>query len=506
MAISEIILPDCFLETAFSATAEQVPSITINLPNKMFAVPEYGIDVSATRAGQLYTHWQLGIDDGAPVSKKWDLVRWYQGDSVNTVVSRIPANADFAVISQIMEDRGHAGMIFDTAFMDACFVEIFSRTGQADPANTNIIGDYFDGDGLSQSALQAIQSPSGSTFWNTWRSRFSSETEARKNRDGVTSSYFTRNGSNPPSSNRNWMVSGYHDGWHRIPEYSHIYHLIAEIEQKHLAIRRKVFQFSWDVLEGSEWKIYRMGSYQGIKFTNPAGTIYKSTLNYVPPEINFRQGVIDSLLGDGVMYWGPAGRSTHDISRWVRSYNGGFDVSKTKWLKDGSNSPVDYNPNDPTMPAKSPGDNPNNYTGNNVQIIPPTFAGPGPNGIHHALGGRYAAAQAPSVANLRWPSFSYKLNGGSSLTGYASSNNPVTGSLGNATLSTLNNRNFGQHNIINQYEAKKPICWVAGSPGNGLIVWCNPQAKLTEVNEVTISESGSHVFEATGPSMRLFTW
>lgn len=502
MAITEIILPDCFREVSFSSAAEQVPAITINLPDKMFAVPEYGIDINATRAGQLYTHWQYGIDDGAAASKKWDLVRWYPGDTVQAVCNRIPSDPGFAVIAQILEDRGFHGMSGNQEFMDQCFVEMFSRTGQSDPANTNLIGDYFDGDGIGQIGLNALMAAPGSSFWNNWRTRFSSESEARKTREGVLSPFFAQN----KYQNRNWMIGGYHDGWHRIPEYTHLYHLVAEIEQKHLAIRRKTIQFCWDVLEGSEWKIYRMGSFQATRFENPAGNIFKSTLNNVPPEINFRQGVINSLLGDGMMHWGTASRSTFDIARWVRSYNGGFETSKTKWLKDGTSQVVDYNPNDPTMPAKSPGDNPNNYTGPNVQIIPPTFGGPGPSGIHNSLAGRYGVAQAPSTSNFRWPSFGYKINGGSTLTGYASSNDPVTGSLGNATFSTLNNRNFGQHNIVNQLEAKKPFLGVTGSPGNGFIVWCNPMAKMSEVNEVTISESGPHTFEATGPAMRLFSW
>ena len=504
MAITEIILPNAFQEVAFTSIAEQVPGITINLPDKIFAVPEYGIEINTTRAAELYTHWQLGISDGAANSKKWDTVRWYPGNTAADVASSIPNDPNFVVMLEILENRINAGMTGNGAFLADVMQRIFTNTGQADPANTNIVGDYYDGDGMGQSGIVALKSAPGASFWTNWKQRFVSESEARKDRDGVTSSFF----SDGKYEYRNFMVGGYLDGWHRIPEHTHIYHLIAELEQKALSIRRKKIQFCWDVLEGSEWKIYRQGSLQAIRFENPAGNIYKSTLNGVPPEIMFRQGVVNSMIGDGMINWGAAARTKHDIARWIRSYNGGFVTSKTKWKKDGTSLVVDYNPNDPTMPAKSPGDNPNNYTENNVQIVPPNFYGPAPYGIHDALGGRWAAAQVASKnTSLRWASGStYKINGGSANNMYPGGTSPVMGVLGNATISTLNNRNFEQDNIVRQLEYKKPIHLVAGVPGNGLILWCNPLARPAEVNEVTFTESGSHTFTAVGPRMRLFNW
>lgn len=508
MAITEIILPKVFQEVAFTSIAEQVSSININLPGKIFGTPEYGTEINATRAGQLYSHWQHGIDDGAPSSKKWDLLRWYPGDTASMAANRVPSDPNFVVVAQVLEDRGFFGNTSgNIEMMDDIFQEMYVRTGMSDPADTNLLKDYFDGDLLGFSPLDALMAAPGSSFWTTWKSRFNSEADARKNRDGVTDSFFTR-GSIPPYLNRNWMVGGYMDGWHRIPEHTQIYHLIAELEQKSLAVRRKKVQFAWDMLEGAEWKIYSMGSFQNIHFDNPAGDIFKSTLNGVPPEIMYRNGLIMTLLGEGILHWGAAARTSMDIGRWIRSYNGGFSTSKTKWRKDGTTSVVDYNPNDPTMPAKSPGDNPNNYTGPNVQIIPPNFYGPTPYGIHDSLAGRYMAAQViPKSSLMRWaPGASYKINGGSSIDMYPTGQNPVTGSLGDATISTMNNRNFGQNQIVRNYEVGKPIHIIGGNPGNGFILWCNPLARPGEVNEVTFTESGTHTFSATGPGIRLFNW
>ncbi|HSW79969.1 MAG TPA: hypothetical protein VLG47_04290, partial [Candidatus Saccharimonadales bacterium] len=412
------------------------------------------------------------------------------------------------VMAQILEDRGfHGNTTGNIELLDAIFAEIFSRTGQSDPANTNLVGDYFDGDGIGQIALDALRAAPGTTFWTNWKNKFSSETEARKNRDGTTSSFFTR-GTNTPFNNRNWLVGGYLDGWHRVPEYMHPYLLIAELEQKSIAARRKKIGFCWDMLEGAEWKIYGQGSFQNIHFDTPAGDIFKSTLNGVPPEMMFRQSVIMQLIGDGMIHWGAAARTSRDIGRWIRSYNGGFNTSKTKWRKQGTTQVVDYNPNDPTMPAKSPGDNPNNYPGNQVQIIPPNFYGPTPYGIHDALAGRWMAAQVIGKSSLmRYaPGATYKINGGSAINMYPGGTNPRTGSLGDATVSLLNNRNAGQNNIVYQCEAKKPIHIVGGNPGNGFILWCNPHARPNEVNEVTFTESGTHTFTAVGPAMRLYNW
>lgn len=504
MAATEIILPDVFQEVAFTSIAEQVSGITISVPNKIFAVPEYGIEIDATRAGQLYSHWQAGITDGAPASKKWDLLRWYPGETAAQVAARIPNDPNFVVMAQILEDRGFYGnSTGNFELLDEVFDLALAASGQADPANTNLIGDYFDSDGIGQIGLNALTSAPGSAFWTNWKLRFSSEAEARKDRDGNLSTFFTRG----TYLNRNWLVGGYPDGWHRVPEHTHPYLLIAELEQKALAVRRKKVQFVWDMMEGAEWKIYAQGSFQNIHFESPAGDIFKSTLNGFPPEMSFRQSVIMHLIGEGQIYWNTAGRTTMDINRWVRSYNGGFSPSKTKWRKEGTASVVDYNPNDPTHPPKSPGDNPNNYTGPNVQIIPPTFYGPTPYGIHDALAGRYMAGQVIGKSSLmRWPVATYKINGGSAINMYPGGSSPRAGSLGDATFSLLNNRNYGQDNIVYQLEAGKPIIAVGGNPGNGFILWCNPLARPNEVNEVTITESGTHTFTATGPGMRLFNW
>lgn len=500
---TEVILPRVFREHAFCSPAEQVAGINVDLPGKIFAVHSYDINTSKTRAEQLYSHLERGINNGHAANRQWTTARWYTGQSASDVANAVPSDKDFLYMSQIMEDRAHGGFIGDTTFMDQVFEQRFANTGQSDPANTNQIGDYFDHDGIAHIGLLSLTKPIGDSYWSQWRTRFSSESEARKDRDGVLSNFFSRGAG--PYTNRNWQAVGYWDGWHRSPEWTHIYHILAEIEQKHLAVRRKVVQFAWDVLEGSEWKIYRHGSMQGIRFENPAGWIYKSTLNYIPCEMGYRQSLLFSVIGDGHIQWGPGGRNTSDISRWVRSYNGGTEAAKTQWKADNMSLPVTYNPNDSSMPAKSPGDNPTNQTeGNNVQIVPPSFGGPGPTGVHDALAGRYMHELIKTkMITPKYAPFTFKINGGSSQNGYFDGEFPVMGTLGDGSLSTLNNRNFGQHNIIRQLEYRLPICIEDGLPGNGVVIWCKPDAKITEVNEVTLDDGT--VFEAIGPQMRVFS-
>lgn len=494
---TEIVLPRIFQEVAFTSIAEQVPAITINLPGKVFAVPEYGIEINAARAAELYTHTEYGISDGAPVSQKWTTVRRYGGMTPQNVADSIPHDPDFVVIAQIMEDLYNAGETNVVAFMDDTFDKIFDATGMADPADTNIVGDYFDSVSLAPAALAALQAAPGTTLWNDWRNRFSSESNARKGRDNNTVGYFTRGA----YLNRNYLLGGYLDGWHRVPEYTHAYMHIAEIEQMHLACRRKTFQFAWDILEGAEWKLYRQGSFQSIRFENPAGLIFKNTLNGVPPEMMYRQGIVNSIIGDGMIHWQPAARTKHDIARWIRSHNGGLATWKTKWLKDGQINPVDYNYSDPTHPVKSPGDNPLNYTGNDVQIIPPNFYGPIPYGIHDALAGRYMAELTKAKhTTLHWRPFTYTINGGSTIDGYFDGEDPVLGTLGDGSVSTLNNRNFGQHNIVNQFENQKPICIV----GSDVAHFCLPMARPGDEIEVTIDSGGTHTLEVIGPGWKVF--
>lgn len=500
---TKIELPRIFREVAFSSVAEQVPTIQIApIANKIFAVPAYDINVTPARAEQLYTHVHHGIS-GHNASKQWDTVRYY-GGSVDDLVNQTPSAQGYAVMSEVWENLLNAGRNSEAqGFVDQYFQKLFLRSGQIDPVNTNYIQDYYDHNEVGPGAIQAFMSSdansSFNTFWNTWKLRFSSEAEARKKMDGTALQYFARG----CYEYRNWMVPGYKDGFHRQPETSNIYLMIAVLEQMHLAVRRKAVQFCWDVLEGAAWKINRFASMQGLRFEAPPGMLYKATANPVPSEMMYQDGLITSLLGEGQIHWGPAGRTTTDIKRWVRSYTGGIEPWKNQWKGDGMAAPVDYNPANPTQPTVSPGDNPNNYTGNNVQIIPPSFGGPGPYGIHKALAGRYMASDIRSrYTKLYWPPFQYKVNGGSNIDGYFDGPNPVAGTLGDGSFTTLDNRNFEQYNVLNQMRYKKPILL----KGNNVAIWCKPDARINEVNVVTIDHGGIQTFEAVGPNMQVFGW
>jgi len=495
---TKIVLPRVFQEISFATPAETMPSITIDLPSKLFAVHSYDSASSASRALQLYSHTQWGINDGSPASTKWDTIRWYAGMTSQDIANSVPSDPAFISMAEIIENRLNAGVSGDhVAFKNDCFAKIHERTGVSDPADTNIVDDYWNGDSIGNIGLVALLNLGNATYWNNWRTRFSSETEARKDRDGNVANFFTDN----KYLHQNWLVGGYLDGWHRVPEYVHPYLLIAELEQKHLAIRRKTFQFNWDIMDGAEWKIYRFGSFQSIKFDQPSGRIFKSTLNGVPPEMMYRMGIINSTIGDAMIHWGAAGRTTNDISRWVRSYNGGFQEDKTKWQSIFDSFASTYNPNNPSHPTKSPGDNPNNYTGNNVQIIPPTFGGPTPHGIHDATAGRYMAhLTRADTSKLRWAPFTTKTNGGSEVDGYFDGDSPVLGTLGDGSFSTLNNRNFGQHNIVNQLQYKKDILLVK----DDYIHYCRPFAKVTDEIEVTVDDGTVSVCEVKGPGWHTF--
>lgn len=497
---SEIELPAVFQEIGFASLAEQVPGIVINnLPDKLFMVASYDWDATPARAEQLFSHVHHGIA-GHQANRQWDTIRW-DGQSVDELVNMVPNADGFGVVSEITENMTSAGKGAQAGeFIRQFYTKLFERSGKADPAETNAIGDYWEHMQIQVPGLQYLLNMDNDVFWNNWKNRMSSETEARKNYENVISPYFASGA----HEYRNMLVPGYRDGFHRIPEHSWIYILIAMLEQMHLAVRRKAVQFATDMLEGAEWKINRYSSMQGTRFTNPAGVMYRSSLNNTPSEIMYRDALITSLIGEGQMHWGAAGRSTTNIKRWVRSYNGGSAGWRNQWLKDGAQFPVDYNPNDPTHPALSPGDNPNNYTGSGVQIIPPGFGGPGPFGNHDSLAGRYMASMIRAVdadTNVKWPKFTYTVNG-QTKNGYYNGTTPMNGSLGNASVSTLNNRNFGQHNILNQARYKLPINWWIGK---GRALWCNPVARPSEVNVVTIDEGGkTYEFESVGSGIKVF--
>lgn len=493
---TEIILPRVFRQHSFSNLAEQIPAITIDPAGKVFAVASYGIDTSKTRAEQLYSHVEYGIGNGHAANRQWTTMRWYPGMSAQNVANSVPHNAGFVYFSQILEDWGNGGIPYNFPFLDDVMQKIFADLGQSDPVNTNMYRDYHDEDEVEWFGIDSLQAAQGSAYWTEWRSRFASESNARKNRNGDTPSFFSRGLYNFS----NWLVNGYLDAFFRVPEHFWIYALVAEIEQKHLAIRRKTVQFAWDVLEGTEWKTAAQSTYGGTRFESPPGFIYKVTQNHQPAHFMYFQGLINTVLGDGMVHWNAAGRDTPDISRWVRSYTGGAEPFKTQWKADNASFPVTYDPNNPTHPKRNPGDNPSNATDpSNVSIVPPSFGGPGPRGQHNALAGRYMAELIKNKYTvLKWPSFRYKINGGDWVNGYYNGQNPVMGTLGDASINTLNNRNFGQHNIINQLEYRKPLCW----HDTDCIIWCNPLARPNEVNFVELGDGST--FEAIGPNMRVY--
>ncbi|CAG5001989.1 hypothetical protein DYBT9275_02781 [Dyadobacter sp. CECT 9275] len=490
---TEIILPKIFRELSYSSIAEQDTSIVIsNMSDKIFAVDKYDIASSEARALQLYSHLHWGTT-GVTNDKLWDTVRWY-GESVTDKVNSIVNHKDFLFWAEMRENG------FSPSNVEAVYSQRFDNLGVADPTDTNQMQDYWAPGGVGIDLLTYTNSPT-SGDWSNLITRYSSETEARKEKNGSVTD-FINSGAH---EYRNWLAMGYLDAFHRVPEHAYVYGAIIQLELMHLAIRRKAVMFCEPILEGAAWFNYRAGSMQSVRFANPAGTIYKSVLNTVPAEISYRQGIISHEWGEGMTHWGPSSRDTKDIARWVRSHNGGLTTWKTKWKADNSSNIVDYDFNNPTQPARSPGDNPNNYP--DPQIIPPSFGGPVISTIHKSLAGRYMASITKSKRNkLFWPSFEWTTKGGTvHHDGYFDGTDPVLGSLGDGSITTLNNRNFGQHNAANQLRYKKPIC-VWGANGSDKIAhYCNPVAGINEEQEVTIDVSGGpYTFTAVGPNWQVF--
>jgi hypothetical protein len=200
------------------------------------------------------------------------------------------------------------------------------------------------------------------------------------------------------------------------------------------------------------------------------------------------------LLGHDYVLWHSSVPLVTTIENFTDSWAAG--AGPTLWQPTGGQI-TNYDPNNSAHPQRS--SSPVGQFPANPHM-----------GESGAFAGAWLVSQLTTASDrisqtLEYCSFSYRINGGAVQTGYYNSNDPIQGSLGNAKLSRYGASNYGQHNIVKSYEARKPIC-IYGSGANGsAIIYQNVYCGLTEVNEVTVNvRVPMGVFTVTGNSLHVF--
>lgn len=347
------------------------------------------------------------------------------------------------------------------------------------PADTELYSDYF-------AAINGYAGGPGlnsSSDFNVVRSILANETNAR-----AGSNYYTAQAYNY----RNRFIQGYFNGIPLMFNGNYVYSTIFDIEREFVAMSdRKVGVFGWGAFEGvgrgidgQQWQRLPLQGGDLIRLARAQGSF----------EMTQMQGFTALLLGNTYVLWNDNSPYGTNVNCWDKAYIGGNEPWKTRWQPT-NGVDVQYEDGNPSHPKPATGCNGN-------------FSDSAADNLNGAFAGVYLYAQIKDRANqkVKYATFSYQNNAGNQ-TGYASSNNPVLGSKGDASVSRFGNANYGQHNIVNQWEAKKPIVWECLGTGGTAIVIINLYAGLTEniAYTVTTQNHGTQVINHTGSGLGVYT-
>lgn len=356
------------------------------------------------------------------------------------------------------------------------------REGVTSPNQTEIYQDYFghlSGYGTDKQLLYGTESEHIATFASVSAARGSSL-------------YYKDQGWGAAYTYRNRFVNGYFDGIRQLYGGANIYNTIANIERNYIAMEdRKVGVFGWGDFEGVSGGIESYATDQRLPL--PGGDLIRTSRPTGSFSMLQSQAFWSELIGNNFTMWNDGTQYSTDITCWDYAHIGGADPIKTQWQPTGGDATI-YDANNPSHPKRDP----------NLACGAPwsDSAAPGHNG---AFAGTWLYSQIKNrTTELYYANFSYT-KGGVNTTGYASGNAPVTGAKGNASVSRINNGNAGQHNIIKQWFAKKPIVMEGNGSEGRVVIIQNPFADIMEtiIYNVTVNgqvQSISH----KGPNLGVY--
>lgn len=349
------------------------------------------------------------------------------------------------------------------------------------PADTELYADYFAG--INGGAPSDNFNNTNKSL-NDLRNQLSSEANARGN-----SGYYQNGWYN----NRNRLISGYFNGIPNVFNGCNVYSTIYDIEREFVAhATRKVGVFGWGAFEGvgggidvATWQSLPVEGGELIRLVRSQGSF----------EMTQMQGFISMLIGNTYVLWNDNAPYGTDIKCWDEGYIGGYDAWKTQWKPTGG-SIAQWDPNNPSHYKKvcQPNQRP--------------FSDSAANNLNGAFAGVYLYQQIKDRSNqkIKYATFSYTKDGVST-NGYNGTNIPVMGSKGDGSVSIFGNSNYGQYNIVNQWEFKKPIVWECIGTGGTAIVIINLYAGIAEQSTFTITTQnhGVQTIVHTGQGLGVYT-
>lgn len=456
-------------------------------------------DIPLEQVYKKATHIQFQYSEleHVPNSRKWLTKRALDHTGVlasnEWLIQDQPMDRDFLTASQMDEDLGSRG-IRDHAQRAQQVLEGIYRRFQKElnvtsPNQTRLYDDYFSALEGFDNSVPFIEVRDA----NRLTEGLSSAAAARKRwYDGGWNGecrYFT----DGAYDYRNWMEGGYLDSFARTPEGIRLYNEIYNYERKFMAAPdRKVLKFGWSNAEGCNSMMYRWGTRSRLHFDT--GDIIRQAEVAWPFHMMVNESFWALLLGHDYVLWHSNVRLISDPHAFSDSWAAG--AGKTRWQVVGG-AIVDYDPHNPGHPRRI--ESPKGHFPVNPHM-----------GESGAFAGAWLVSQITTASDrisrsMEYARFSYSTNGGPLQPGYAESDRPRNGALGNAQLSRFGVANYGQANIAESYIAKKPICIYTEGADGAAVIYHNPRAGLTDTNRVVVhTKSGTKELTLVGCDLHVY--
>jgi hypothetical protein len=497
--VQEVVLPHDLQRVSWLPHYQVLPDNLRLPPDKGFGVTRLLWDIPLEQIYDKVTHIQYcyGELDAVPASKKWKTKQALDHSanlaSNEWLIADHPMDRDFITAAEMDENFGTRGVKNHSERAQQVFEGIYRRMeselGVTSPNQTRLYDDYY-------CALAGYDN-SASFLWGfspeLLKDGLASESMARRmhhNGKWVEESRYFSAGA---YKYRNWLQGGYMDSYPVCPEGLRIYNEIYNYERKFMAIPdRKVLKFSWSNAEGVNSTMYRHGVKSRLHLG--VGDIIRSDVVAWPFHMMLNEAFWALLLGNDFVLWHSSVRLVQDPFAFEDSWAAGAD--KTLWQPTGGKI-VPYDPDDPNQPKRTR--SPKGQFPNNPHL-----------GESGAFAGAWLVGQITAVSDrtsktVEYCSFEYRINGEQTQTGYADSNEPQKGELGDAQLSRYGVANYGQANIVNSYVARKPICIYTEGKDGAALIFHNVYSRLTDRSDVTIwTKAGQQTITVHGNDLRVF--
>ncbi len=480
-------VPADLLRASFLPHYQLLP-YSLNLPaDKAFGTTRYIIGVPPGELFGKMTHLQYVYSwlDSFPAGKKWKNIQAYNHSGElaqpDWVIEHTTIDPDYITLAELAENYGNlendCPRCYDKA--ESVFKGVYARyqkeLGITSPAQTRLYDDYFAGlygysFQVSFDQMPVSQLTGGLASVENARKRYY---------DGswYTSEYFNKGA----YSYRNYRLDGYLGNLFHTLTQGGVYQNIYNLEKANLAVPdRKLLKNGSAFSEGLHMDLITIsGTFQRLKLGT--GDVMRLAGYDFPLHTMMAESFYQLLLGNDYILWNSNIPMNPDPGTFRQSWQGGQDDWKTRWQPLGKPA-VTYQPGAPDHPKMI-------ATNDRSQFPEMTLQGE-----TGAFIGAWLYSQISGVSDRVSKSVKYcpfRVNG-KTIT-------PLPGSTGDAALSSRVKQNPGQSQIVKNYEDKLPVCICTEGRDGKAIIYQNPVAGLTEVQELQVGEQ----FRATVTDNRL---